>query len=82
MLDSLHDTPNATFAEVETDDERIVFFKDGAYLRVETDASSEGTEIRARFPITVLEALLSGTGNELTSAPPSRRWPTTAPASW
>ncbi len=65
VLDSLHDTPNATFAEIETDDERIVFFKDGAYLRVETDASSEGTEIRARFPITVLEALLSGTGNEL-----------------
>lgn len=65
MLDSFTASPDATFAEVETDDERIVFFKDGAYLRVETDASAEGTEIRARFPITVLEALVSGTGNEL-----------------
>lgn len=65
VLDTLHDSPDATFAEVETDTERIVFFKDGAYLRVETDATAEGTEIRARFPITVLEALLSGTGNEL-----------------
>ncbi len=65
VLDQLHASPDATFAEVETDTERIVFFKDGAYLRVETDATAEGTEIRARFPITVLEALLSGPENQL-----------------
>lgn len=65
VLDSLHGSPDATFAEVETDTERIVFFKDGPYLRVETDATAEGTEIRARFPVVVLEALVSGTGNEL-----------------
>lgn len=65
VLASFVDSPNTTFAEVETDTERIVFFKDGAYLRVETDASADGTEIRARFPVTVLEALVSGTGNEL-----------------
>lgn len=68
VLIALNDAPDATFAEVETDDERIVFFKDGAYLRVETDASAEGTEIRAHFPIAVLEALVSGTGNELNVA--------------
>jgi hypothetical protein len=68
MLDSFTASPDATFAEVETDDERIVFFKDGAYLRVETDARAEGTEIRARFPIAVLEALVSGAGNELNVA--------------
>jgi hypothetical protein len=65
VLASLTDSPDATFAEVETDDERIVFFKDGAYLRVETDAGAGGTEIRARFPIAVLEALLSGPENQL-----------------
>lgn len=65
VLASFVDSPNTTFAEVETDTERIVFFKDGAYLRVETDAAADGTEIHARFPITVLEALVSGTGNEL-----------------
>ena len=65
VLDSLHGAPDATFAEVETDTERIIFFKDGAYLRVETDATADGTEIRARFPITVLEALLSGPENQL-----------------
>jgi hypothetical protein len=65
VLAALTDAPDATFAEVETDTERIVFFKDGEYLRVETDASAEGTEIRARFPIAVLEALLSGPDNQL-----------------
>ena len=65
VLDSLHGSPDATFAEIETDTERIVFFKDGDYLRVETDATAEGTEIRARFPIAVLEALLSGPENQL-----------------
>lgn len=65
VLDELTHSPDATFAEVETDTERIVFFKDGAYLRVETDATAEGTEIRARFPIAVLEALLSGPENQL-----------------
>lgn len=68
ILTALTDSPDATFAEVETDTERIVFFKDGAYLRVETDASAEGTEIRAHFPIAVLEALVSGAGNELNVA--------------
>lgn len=68
ILTALHDSPDATFAEVETDTERIVFFKDGEYLRVETDASAEGTEIRAHFPIAVLAALVSGTGNELNVA--------------
>lgn len=65
VLESLSGSPDATFAEVETDTERIVFFKEGSYLRVETDASAEGTEIRARFPITVLDALVSGPGNQL-----------------
>lgn len=65
VLHSLVDSPNTTFAEVQTDDERVVFFKDGAYLRVETEATAEGTEVRARFPIAVLEALVSGPANEL-----------------
>lgn len=59
VLASLRDTPDATFAEVATDTETIVFYKQGEYLRVETEASLEGTEIRARFPIAVLDALLS-----------------------
>jgi len=65
ILTALTDAPDATFAEVETDTEHIVFFKDGDYLRVETDASAEGTEIRAHFPIAVLEALVSGPDDQL-----------------
>lgn len=65
VLDSLTGAPDATFAEVETDTERVIFFKEGSYLRVETDADAGGTEIRARFPIAVLEALVSGPANQL-----------------
>lgn len=65
VLAELESSPDATFAEVETDTETIVFFKQGDYLRVETDASRDGTEIRAQFPIVVLRALLSGPDNQL-----------------
>lgn len=65
IVASLRDAPDATFAEITTDSESIVFYKSGDYLRVETDADAGGTEITARFPITVLDALLSGPGETL-----------------
>lgn len=64
VLASLRDAPDATFAEVLTDDERVVFYKQGAYLRAETVEGTD-TEIQARFPIAVLDALLSGPGDRL-----------------
>ena len=82
ILTALTDSPDATFAEVETDTERIVFFKDGDYLRVETDASAEGTEIRAHFPIAVLEALVSDRTTGSTSPPRCGRSPPTVPVTW
>ncbi len=65
VLASLESSPDATFAQVQTDTESIVFFKEGDYLRVEGTATAEGTEIHAHFPIAVLEALLSGPGDQL-----------------
>lgn len=65
VLASLKSSPDATFAQVQTDTETIVFFKEGAYLRVEGTATADGTEIHAHFPIAVLDALLSGPGNQL-----------------
>ena len=65
VLASLRDSPDATFAEVQTDTETVVFYKQGDYLRVETEESLEGTEVRARFPIAVLDALLSGPDDRL-----------------
>lgn len=65
VLASLKSSPDATFAQVQTDSETIVFFKEGDYLRVEGTATAQGTEIHAHFPIAVLDALLSGPGNQL-----------------
>ena len=65
VLTSLKSAPDATFAQVQTDTETIVFFKEGNYLRVEGTATADGTEIHAHFPIAVLDALLSGPGNQL-----------------
>lgn len=65
VLQSLKDSPDATFAEVQTDTEKVVFYKQGDYLRVETEESTDGTEVRAHFPIAVLDALLSAPGEQL-----------------
>jgi len=65
VLQSLKDSPDATFAEVQTETENIVFYKQGDYLRVETEESTDGTEVRAHFPIAVLDALLSAPGEQL-----------------
>lgn len=65
VLTALKDSPDATFAEVETDNEKVIFYKQGNYLRAETTEGQGGAEVNARFPIAVLDALLSGSGNEL-----------------
>lgn len=65
VLTALKDSPDATFAEVETDNEKVIFYKQGDYLRAETREGRGDTEVQARFPIRVLDALLSGSGNEL-----------------
>jgi|CXWL01.1.fsa_nt_gi hypothetical protein len=65
VLTALKDSPDATFAEVETDNEKVIFYKQGEYLRAETREGNGGAEVNARFPIAVLDALLSGNGNEL-----------------
>lgn len=65
VLTALKDSPDATFAEVETDNEKVIFYKQGDYLRAETREGKGGAEVNARFPISVLSALLSGNGNEL-----------------
>lgn len=66
VLRALKDSPDATFAEVESDEAKVIFYKQGNYLRAETkEGTREGAEVNARFPIAVLDALLSGNGDEL-----------------
>jgi len=65
VLESLKGSPDATFAEVQTDTETVIFYKQGDYLRVETEESTGGTEVTAHLPIAVLDALLSAPGEQI-----------------
>lgn len=58
---SVKDTPEATFATVETKDERVVVKKEGRFLKVKTTESGEnGTHVDVQLPIAVVDALFSG----------------------
>ncbi len=66
LWNAIQDSPDATYVTVQSEDETIRVFKDGDFLRARTsEASAEGTQIDARIPLSVIDALLSGNGNEL-----------------
>ena len=53
--------PEATFVTVQTRDEKIRVRKQGQFVLVETtEASPDGTQVDVRFPLAVIDALLSG----------------------
>ena len=53
--------PEATFVTVQTRDEKIRVRKEGMYVLVETtESSSRGTQVDVKFPLSVIDALLSG----------------------
>lgn len=64
-LESLRDSPDATFAEIESDSERVLVYKDGDTLRIETVESDQGAEVRAQLPMAVIDAMLSRGDNTL-----------------
>lgn len=60
----LKSSPDMTFVTVEDRDELVKVAKNGAYLLV--DIEDDGREsAQVRMPMTVVDALLSGEGNEL-----------------
>ena len=57
----IKEAPEATFVTVETRDEHVFVRKEGDFLVVRTTEHTEhGTEVNARLPLTVVDALLSG----------------------
>ncbi len=57
----IKDAPEATFVTVETRDEKVVVKKEGDFMLVQTtEHSDHGTEVDARLPLSVVDALLSG----------------------
>jgi hypothetical protein len=63
---SLKASPDATFVEVEQADQRVKVAKQGGYLLVTTVEPREGGDtVDVKIPEPVVEALLSGEGEEL-----------------
>jgi hypothetical protein len=63
---AVQDSPDATYVTVQNDDQTIRVYKDGNFLRARTaEATADGTQVDARIPMVVIDALLSGNGNEL-----------------
>ena len=59
--DQVRNAPEATFVTVQTRDEKVRVRKEGDYVLVETtETSDRGTEVNVKFPLAVIDALLSG----------------------
>ena len=66
LWSELRNSPDMEFVTVRTDDETIRVYKENGFLVARTtESSASGTEIHARLPMDVVEALLSGDGDEL-----------------
>ncbi len=57
----IKNAPEATFVEVETPDEKVVVKKEGEFVLIKTtERSEDGANVDVKFPLTVVDALLSG----------------------
>jgi hypothetical protein len=61
----LEDSPDATFVEVEEGDQRVMVSKSGGYLLVKAIEGEQDQHVDVRIPAAVVDALLSGEGEEL-----------------
>lgn len=64
IWNSLRQNGSGELANVETEDNKVNVFMDGQYLRVESSEGS-GEKVHVKVPVNVVDALLSGTGDEL-----------------
>ena len=60
----VQNTPDVTFVTVEEDDEKVRVWKEAGYLMVSV-VEHDGENVEVRVPARVVDALLSGDGNEL-----------------
>lgn len=65
LWSELQKSPDATFVEVEDHDERVLVSKSGGYLLVRAAEGGEGQQVDVKVPAAVVDALLSGEGEEL-----------------
>lgn len=66
LWQALKESPDATYVEVEEGTQKVKVAKSGGYLLVHTvEPSEDGERVDVRIPEEVVEALLSGEGDEL-----------------
>ena len=66
MWKELRDSGDAEFVTVEEADERVVVTREGDYFKVDvTDNDDDNETVHVKVPITVVDALLEGEGEEL-----------------
>lgn len=68
MWQELRDAGEAEFVTVEEGDEKVKVTREGDYLRIDVEDRSHGGEsetVRVKVPVAVVDALMSGEGDEL-----------------
>ena len=64
LWQEVQNTPDVTFVTVEEDDEKVRVWKEAGYLMVSV-VERDGENVEVRVPSRVVDALLSGEGDEL-----------------
>ena len=65
MWAELQNSPDMTFVTVEEADETVRVWKEGGYLKVHVSDQGGKEEVDVQVPLAVVDALLSGEGDEL-----------------
>ena len=65
LWQEVQNTPDVTFVTVDEGDEKVRVWKEAGYLMVSVDEGEGGDDVEVRVPSRVVDALLSGEGEEL-----------------
>ena len=65
LWQEIKDSPDMTFVTVEEDDESVRVWKEAGYLKVHVLENDRNERVDVQVPLGVVDALLSGEGDEL-----------------
>lgn len=65
LWQEIKDSPDMTFVTVEEDDESVRVWKEAGYLKVHVLEQDKNERVDVQVPLAVVDALLSGEGDEL-----------------
>lgn len=65
LWQEIKDSPDMTFVTVEEDDQSVRVWKEAGYLKVHVLEQDRNEQVDVQVPLAVVDALLSGEGDEL-----------------